>query len=234
VADPIQALESQLEHSLELHRPELTRYCYRMLGSIFEAEDAVQEALLRAWRSLDSFEGRSSVRSWLYHIATNVCLDMLRGANRRPRPIDLGPARSTDDRPGARLTEEMWIEPIPDARVARANGDPAEAAEMRETVRLAFVAALRCLPPRQRAALILKDVMRWRADEVAELLDITVPSVNSALQRARSTISKSGGLGCGAPDRMDDRQKALLARYVDAFERYDVNALTSLLHEDAA
>jgi RNA polymerase sigma-70 factor (ECF subfamily) len=234
VADPIQALESQLEQSLELHRPELTRHCYRMLGSNFEAEDAVQETLLRAWRSFSSFEGRASVRSWLYHIATNVCLDMQQRAKRRPRPIDLGPARSPDDRLSASLSEEMWIEQIPDARAARANGDPAEAAEMRETIQLALVAALQYLPPKQRAVLILKDVLRWKADEVATLLGTTVQSVNSALQRARSTIANRNSDAGESPDGMDDRKKALLARYVDAFERYDMEALTSLLHEDGS
>lgn len=231
--DTIQALDPELARSLERYRPELTAYCNRMLRSTFEAEDAVQETLLRAWRSFGSFEGRASVRAWLYRIATNVCYDMLGRSERRARPVDLGPAWSADEPFGSSATETSIL-PFADARVAQANHDPAEAAEMRETVRLAFVAALRCLPPKQRAALILKDVMRWRADEVAELLDTTVQSVNSALQRARSTISKLDGLACGAPDRMDDRQKALLARYVDAFERYDVNALTSLLHEDAA
>jgi RNA polymerase sigma-70 factor, ECF subfamily len=231
--DTIQTLDPELARSLEQHRPELISYCYRMLRSTFEAEDAVQETLLRAWRSFGSFEGRSSVRSWLYRIATNVCYDMLGGAERRARPVDLGPASSADDRFGTSITESR-IEPLSETRVAQANEDPAEAAEMHESVRLAFVAAVRCLPPKQRAALILKDVLGWKAEEVAELLDTTVQSVNSALQRARSTITKRKSLAGEAPDRMDQRQKALLARYVDAFERYDVEALTSLLHEDAA
>jgi RNA polymerase sigma-70 factor (ECF subfamily) len=233
MSDTIQTLDPELARSLERYRPELTAYCNRMLRSMFEAEDAVQETLLRAWRSLDSFEGRASVRSWLYRIATNVCYDMLGGPERRARPVDLGPGSSADDRFGTSITETSIV-PLTDARVAQANGDPADAAEMRETVRLAFVAALQDLPPKQRAALILKDVLRWKAEEVAELLDTTVQSVNSALQRARSTIAKRNGLAGEAPDQMDDRQKALFARYVDAFERYDVNALTSLLHEDAA
>jgi RNA polymerase sigma-70 factor (ECF subfamily) len=231
--DTIQTLDPELARSLDQHRPELISYCYRMLRSTFEAEDAVQETLLRAWRSFGSFEGRSSVRSWLYRIATNVCYDMLGGAERRARPVDLGPASSADDRFGTSITESR-IEPLSETRVAQANEDPAEAAEMHESVRLAFVAAVRCLPPKQRAALILKDVLGWKAEEVAELLDTTVQSVNSALQRARSTITKRKSLAGEAPDRMDQRQKALLARYVDAFERYDVEALTSLLHEDAA
>ena len=232
--DTIQVLDPELARRLDRFRPELTAFCNRMLRSTFEAEDAVQETLLRAWRGLGSFEGRSSVRAWLYRIAANVCYDMLGGPERRARPVDLGPARSADEPPFGTSVTETSILPLPDAPVAPANEDPAEAAEMRETVRLAFVAALRCLPPKQRAALILKDVFRWRADEVAELLGTTVQSVNSALQRARSTMTKREDLTCGAPDRMDDRQKVLLARYVDAFERYDVNALTSLLHEDAA
>ena len=231
--DTIQALDPELAPILERHRPELISYCYRMLRSTFEAEDAVQETLLRAWRSFGSFEGRSSVRSWLYRIATNVCYDILGGAERRARPVDLGPASSVDDRFGTSIAESR-IEPLSEARVAQANDDPAEAAEMHESVRLAFVAAVRCLPPKQRAALILKDVLGWKAEEVAELLETTVQSVNSALQRARSTIPKRNDLACGAPDQMDDRQKALLARYVHAFERYDVKALTSLLHEDVA
>lgn len=234
MTDSMRALDPQFEHSLEPHRSELTRYCYRMLGSTFEAEDAVQETLLRAWRSLGSFEGRASVRSWLYRVATNVCYDMLEGTKRRPRPVNLGHARAADDRIGASLTEETWTEPLFDAWVVHTNGDPAEAAELHETIQLAFVAALQCLPPMQRAALILKDVLRWKAEEVAMLLDTTIQSVNSALQRARSTIAKRNGLAGESPDGLDVRQKALLARYVDAFERYDVNALTSLLHEDAA
>lgn len=234
MSDAIRALDPQLEGSLELHRPELIAYCHRMLGSRFDAEDAVQETLLRAWRSFGSFEGRASVSSWLYRIARNVCYDMLGGTKRRACPVDLLPARSADDRIGTSITDETWIEPLSDARAAPANGDPAETAEMHETIRFAFVAALQCLPPKQRAALILKDVLRWKADEVALLLDTTIHSVNSALQRARSTIAKRNGLAGEGPNRMDDRQKALLARYVDAFERYDVNALTSLVHEDAA
>jgi len=230
--DTIQTLDPQLER-LEQYRSELTAYCYRMLRSTFEAEDAVQETLLRAWRSFDSFQGRASVRSWLYRIATNVCYDMLGGAERRAHPVDLGPAWSSDDRLAISISETSIV-PFTDARVAHANGDPAEAAELRETVRLAFVAALQYLPPRQRAALILKDVFRWKAEEVAELLDTTVPAVNSALQRARSTITKRNGLAGEASERMDNRQRALLARYVDAFDRYDLDALTSLLHEEAA
>lgn len=223
----------ELELRLEQHRPELTGYAYRMLGAAFEAEDAVQETLLRAWRSFDRFEGRAALRSWLYRIATNVCLDMLKGRERRARPMDLGPSRTADSPLGEALPEVTWIEPIPDARVLPTGGDPAELAESREAIRLAFVAALQLLPPRQRAVLILREVLRWRASEVAELLETTVASVNSALQRARSTLAATDVTHAGPSQQMDEAQRALLVRYVDAFERYDMDALTSLLHEDA-
>ncbi len=220
---------------LEPHRVALTGYCYRMLGSSFDAEDAVQETFVRAWRSYQRFEGRSSLRSWLYRIATNVCLDMLDGRKRRARPIDLGPA--TEFSPQAPLpapvTESLWIEPAPDGRVLQAGGDPAELAEQRETIRLAFVAALQHLPPRQRAVLILRDVLRWKASEVAELLESSVASVNSALQRARAAIADRAPEPGDQLEPLDDEQRALLARYVDAFERYDLDSLTALLHEEA-
>jgi RNA polymerase sigma-70 factor, ECF subfamily len=223
------AVEPELR--LEQHRVELTAYCYRMLGSAFDAEDAVQETLLRAWRSLDGFEGRASLRSWLYRIATNVCLDMLKGRERRARPMDLGPAGTAE----SALTtqpEATWIQPIPSDRVLE-DGDPAELAASRETIRLAFVAALQHLPPRQRAILILREVLRWKADEVAELLDTSVASVNSALQRARSTLDARELTPAGAAGPFDDAQRKLLARYIEAFERYDMEALTALLHEEA-
>src|SRR3989440_3836451 len=177
-----------VERELESYRRELTGYCYRMLGSGFEAEDAVQEAFVRAWRNFESFEGRSSLRSWLYRIATNVCLDMLQGPQRRARPMDLGPSSTADSALGPGLPEHTWIQPIPDARLLPADSDPAELAASRETIRLGFVAALQQLPPRQRAVLILREVLRWRASEVAELLDTSIASVNSALQRARATL----------------------------------------------
>jgi RNA polymerase sigma-70 factor (ECF subfamily) len=218
---------------LESYRAELTGYAYRMLGSAFEAEDAVQETLVRAWRSLDRFEGRAALRSWLYRIATNVCLDMLGSRQRRARPMDLGPALTADTPLGATLPEDRWIEPIPDARAVPADGDPAAVSELRETIRLAFVAALQHLPPRQRAVLILREVLQWQATEVAELLETSVASVNSALQRARATLAAKE-LDAGEPPApMDDGQRALLERYVDAFERYDMSSLTALLHEDA-
>jgi RNA polymerase sigma-70 factor, ECF subfamily len=209
---------------LEQHRRELTAYCYRMLGSPFEAEDAVQDTLLRAWKSIDRFEGRSALRSWLYSIATNVCLDLLNGRERRARPMDLGPAREPVEANLSTLPEVTWIEPLP-------AGDPAEVAESRETIRLAFVAALQHLPPRQRAVLILCEVLRWKAAEVAELLDTSVASVNSALQRARATLDASD-ISPSEP-ALDEPDRELLARYVEAFERYDMDALTSLIHEDA-
>jgi RNA polymerase sigma-70 factor (ECF subfamily) len=220
------------EH-LEQHRRELTGYCYRMLGSVFEAEDAVQETMVRAWRGIDRFEGRAAVRSWLYRIATNVCVDMLRGRQRRARPMDLGPS-SIVDPAAARptLPEATWVLPVPDERVIADDGDPAEVAASRETVRLAFIAALQHLPARQRAVLILRDVLRWRALEVAELLESSVASVNSALQRARSTLA-ARDLGSPTPGAVDAEQQALLARYVDAFERFDVARLVALLHDDA-
>jgi RNA polymerase sigma-70 factor (ECF subfamily) len=212
---------------VEAHRRELTAYCYRMLGSPFEAEDAVQEALIRAWRALERFEGRSSLRSWLYRIATNVCLDHVAGRERRARPMDLGPARSHLAPVGEILPEVTWIEPIPDARVAA--DDPAAVAESRETIRLAFIAALQRLPARQRAALILCEVLGWKAAEVAELLETSVPAVNSALQRARATLDAAEP----SPVGLAEHDQELLARYVDAFERYDMDALTALIHEDA-
>jgi RNA polymerase sigma-70 factor (ECF subfamily) len=216
---------------LERHRRELNGYCYRMLGSPFEAEDAVQDTLLRAWRALDRFEGRASLRSWLYRIATNVCLDTLDGRERRARPMDLGEARSPHGPVGEILPEVTWIEPIPDGRIS-SEDDPAAVAESRETVRLAFVAALQHLPPRQRAVLILCEVLHWKASEVAELLDTTVAAVNSALQRARATLDSVEVADAGH-GRLSERDRELLARYVDAFQRYDIDALTALIHQDA-
>jgi RNA polymerase sigma-70 factor (ECF subfamily) len=216
---------------LERHRRELNAYCYRMLGSPFEAEDAVQDTLLRAWRALERFEGRASLRSWLYRIATNVCLDMLEGRERRARPMDLGEARSPAGPLDDGLPEVTWIEPVPDGRVAP-EADPAAVAESHETIRLAFVAALQHLPPRQRAVLILCEVLHWKASEVAELLDTSVAAVNSALQRARATLDAADVADAGR-GRLSEHDRELLARYVDAFERYDMEALTALIHEDA-
>ena len=215
---------AELETRLEQHRKELTAYCYRMLASSFEAEDAVQETFIRAWRGYERFEGRAALRSWLYRIATNVCLDMLNGRERRARPMDLGPAQEPLASNLNVLPEVTWIQPIP---------DPAVEVESRETIRLAFVAALQHLPPRQRAALILCEVLRWQASEVAELLETSVASVNSSLQRARATLEAGNVAALDTPPAVDGPDAELLARYVDAFERYDMDALTSLIHEDA-
>jgi RNA polymerase sigma-70 factor (ECF subfamily) len=215
----VQGVDSAFRE-VEQYRSELTGYCYRMLGSPFDAEDAVQEAFVRAWRSIDRFEGRSALRSWLYSIATNVCLDMLKAGKRRARPMDLGPA-------GAPVVENLnwspdvpWLEPMP---------DPADVAVEHDTIRLAFVAALQQLPARQRAVLILCEVFRWSAAEVAELLDTSVASVNSALQRARATLAQTD---TEAPQSREI-DSALLERYVAAFEAYDLDTLTALIREDA-
>jgi RNA polymerase sigma-70 factor (ECF subfamily) len=220
------------EHTLddiESHRRELTAFCYRMLASGAESEDAVQETMVRAWRNLDGFEGRSSLRSWLYRIATNVCIDMRRG--RRAWPMDFGPASSAEATLPARLPDSAFVQPVPDARVLP-DGDPADVAVARDSIRLAFVAALQYLPPRQRVVLILREVLRWQAAEVAELLDTTVASVNSALQRARATLTASG-MDTRRPAPVDEDHRDLLDRYVDAFERYDISSLVALLHADA-
>jgi RNA polymerase sigma-70 factor (ECF subfamily) len=223
------------QEELEKYRRELTGYCYRMLGSGFEAEDAVQETFVRAWRNAASFEGRSSVRSWLYRIATNVCIDMHRHVQRRARPMDLGPASPPDESYlGPTLPESTWITPIPDGRVAPEGADPADVTQYRESIRLAFVTALQHLPARQRAALILCEVLRWQASEAAELLETSVAAVNSALQRARATLSTLGSEDAVASRQpLDPADASLLERYVEAFERYDIEQFVTLLHEDA-
>jgi RNA polymerase sigma-70 factor (ECF subfamily) len=217
---------------IEEYRRELTGYCYRMLGSGFEADDAVQETMLRAWKAADGFEGRSSLRSWLYRIATNICLDMLRGRQRRALPMDLGPASPPlEALLGEFQPEEAWISPIADAKVVPEHGDPAEIAVARDTVRLAFVTALQHLPPRQRAMLIMCEVLRMPATEAAATLGTTVPAVNSALQRARATLAELPEEQ--RPAEVDTDNADLLARYVDAFQRYDMDMLVTLLHDDA-
>ena len=220
----------QLEH----YRAELRGYCYRMLGSAFDADDAVQETLVKAWQAFDRFEGRSSLRSWLYRIATNVCLDTLRGRERRALPMDLSMPVPATTHVGDPLPKATWIEPIPDPDVVPLEGDPAQRAVFQESVRLAFIAALQSLPPRQRAVLILREVLCWQAAEVAELLDTSVASVNSALQRARATLGASDLSEGRRPAELDAADQALLARYVTAFEAYDIESLVRLLHEDAS
>jgi RNA polymerase sigma-70 factor, ECF subfamily len=220
-----------LDQMLESHRRELIGFCYRMLGSGSEAEDAVQETMLRAWRGLDKFEGRSSVRSWLYRIANNVCVDMVRSPQRRARSMDLGPSTATADVVlGAPLPESAFVQPIADGRVIDVDGDPADVAVARESIRLAFVAALQHLPARQRCVLILCEVLRWQASEVADLLDSSVAGVNSALQRARATMATMKGEPLDSTVAPENRE--LLARYVDAFERYDIPLLVDLLRAD--
>jgi RNA polymerase sigma-70 factor, ECF subfamily len=221
---------SDAQPDLEQYRRELTGYCYRMLGSGFETDDAVQETMIRAWKNYDTFEGRSALRSWLYRIATNVCLDMLRSRQRRARPMELSGTWTPESHIGGPMPEATWITPIPDASVLP-DGDPAEVATARESIRLAFVAALQHLPARQRAVLILREVLRWQASEVAELLDTTVASVNSALQRARATLAECD-LDSANAYSGDAEQEATVSRYVEAFERYDIPKLVALLRND--
>ncbi|MFD7643569.1 sigma-70 family RNA polymerase sigma factor [Kitasatospora sp. NPDC059795] len=216
---------------LEPFRRELTAYCYRMLGSAFEAEDAVQETMVRAWSKFDGFEGRAALRTWLYRIATNVCLDMGPAAQRRARPMDLTSPCSAGSPDLTQLEENIWVGPVPDERVL--SGDPAEVAVGRESIRLAFVSALQKLPARQRAVLILREVLAWSAAETAELLGTSVASVNSALQRARATLADGAAPSGDAFKPLDEAQRTLLARYVQAFEAFDIEGLKRLLHEDA-
>lgn len=220
---------------LEQYRPALTGHCYRMLGSMVDAEDAVQEAMLRAWKGLDRFQEQSSLKTWLYQIATNVCLDALSsGKRQRVHPVAIceEPAVVSDDMALPQRPREDWVEPIPDALAlpAAETSDPEERAILRESIRLAFVAALQYLPPRQRAVLLLTQVLNWSAAETAQSLDMSVAAVNSALQRARATLEARNP--AVVPRDLSDEQRRLLARYVEAFERYDVTALTQLLHEE--
>ena len=223
---------ADIEPRLAAHRRELTGYCYRMLGSAFDAEDAVQETLLRAWKGIDGFEGRSGLRSWLYRIATNVCLTMIEARGRRARPMDLSASawEPVEASLAARRPEDTWLEPMVDERVLPEAGDPADVAVGRESIRLAFVAALQHLPPRQRAVLVLREVLRWRAEEVAGLLQTSTASVNSALQRARATLAARPDVR--APADLDADHRVLLERYVRAFESYDIDAFVRLLADD--
>lgn len=215
------------------HRPALLGHCYRMLGSLADADDAVQETLLRAWRALESFEERSQPRTWLWRIATNVCLDQLSQRERRARSIELGPPGSLDA-PLEALPAERFVEPIPDAWIVPEGASPERAAELRRDVRLAFVAALQHLPPRQRAALLLVELVGFSAAEAADVLEASVASTNSALQRARATLAEAqkSERTVDAPLALSADQETLVARYVEAFERYDVDALVSLLRDD--
>jgi RNA polymerase sigma-70 factor (ECF subfamily) len=231
VQETTRAADADIGRLLDEHRGDLTGYCYRMLASPFEAEDAVQETMVRAWKAYDRFEGRAAMRTWLHRIATNVCLDMLRAKQHRARPMDLGPAREPIEANLKTLPEVTWIEPIPDTLVAPGPG-PEESAVAKDSVRLAFVAALQHLPAKQRAALLLCEVMSWKASEVAELLEMSVASVNSALQRGRATL-KSGGLDAAPTPVLDDAKRDMLKRYVEAFERYDVSLLAKVIREDA-
>ena len=226
-----QAPDADLGRLLDAHRADLVGYCYRMLASPFEAEDAVQETMLRAWKAYDKFEGRAALRTWLHRIATNVCLDMLRSKQHRARPMDLGPAREPIEANLKTLPEVTCIEPIPDTLVASDPG-PEQSAMAKESVRLAFVAALQHLPAKQRAALILCEVMSWKAAEVAELLEMSVAGVNSALQRARATL-KTGDVDESRATIVDEKKRDMLKRYVEAFERYDVSLLTDVIRADA-
>jgi RNA polymerase sigma-70 factor (ECF subfamily) len=219
---------------IESHRSALVGHCYRMLGSAFDAEDAVQETMVRAWQNLAKFEGRSSLRTWLYRIATNVCLDARSDRSRRARPVEDGPRRTVDDDLETR-PRTHWLEPIPDAHALPSDANPHELTVLRQSIRLAFVAALQHLPPRQRAALILSEVLGWSAAEIADALDTSVPAINSALQRARATLAARDVSLAPAPksDVLSDDETSLLDRYLDAFHEYDVDTLVSLLREDA-
>jgi RNA polymerase sigma-70 factor, ECF subfamily len=216
---------------LEVHRCALTGHCYRMLGSAFDADDAVQETLIRAWRSRDQFDGRASIKTWLYRIATNVCLDELKGRGRRGRPIEEGSPSSGTPSMDALIQRPVtdWIEPILDARVLPPEADPAERAILRQSVRLAFIAALQALAPKQRAVLLLMEVLGYSAAEVADMLETSIASVNSALQRARARLAQRND---AEPAELSDAQQVMLSRYVAAFEQYDVDGLAALMRDD--
>ena len=222
--------DAAVAEQLDRHRPGLSAHCYRMLGSAFEAEDALQETLIRAWRAFDRFEGRAELRSWLYRIATNVCLDMLNGRARRALPMSLGPPAGDSDL-GQPALETAWVSPMPDRRVIAVDADPAEAVAARDGIRLAFIAALQHLQPRPRAVLLLRDVLGWHADEVADVLDTTVTAVHSMLQRARRTMAQRD-TSLDARPTLGESEWNLVARYVDAFQRYDIDALVALLRHD--
>jgi len=213
----------------EAMRPELVGYCYRMIGAYAEAEDAVQDTMIRVWQGIDRLHHRSALRSWVYRIATNVCLDKLRSAKRRALPMDLSGAAAAVEEPKDNLPLTAWIGPIPDA-----SGDPAALAMNKESIRLSFIAVLQLLPPRQRAVLILNDVFRWSAGQTAEAMDMTVGAVNSALQRARATMKQARLRSEALRDVDADVDGRLLDGYVEAFEQYDLDRLLSLFREGAS
>lgn len=216
---------------LEAHRVGLRGHCYRMLGSAAEAEDAVQDALVRAWQKLEQYEGRASLKGWLYRIATRVCLDAIEARTRRALPWNLGPPNTIEDPLVARPASE-WLEPMPDALVVPADANPAERVVLRQSIRLAFLAALQHLPGRQRAALLLTEVLGWSVADVAECIESSVPAVNSALQRARATLAEKDLSAAHRPATSSDEEQ-LVARYVEAFERYDMEGLAALIRADA-
>ncbi len=222
-----------LEGDFERLRPSLTGYCYRMLGSGFEAEDATQETLLRAWRRSDSLADPKALKSWLFSIATNVCLDQIDARKRRARPIDLADPGTAESPLGAPLPEAAWVLPIASGQVADPDADPAARATERESLRLAFVAALQHLPARQRVVLVLREVLRWSAKEVAEMLETSVASVNSALQRARATLDELDLADSDAPARPSSEDESrLLEQYLEAFAEYDIDRIVALLRYD--
>ena len=229
----VSTTQPRFEQDLERLRPALTGYCYRMLGSGFEAEDATQEAMLRAWRRAETLAEPAAMKSWLFRIATNVCLDQIDARKRRARPVDLGDPGSAETPVGAPLPETTWVLPIADSQLADPAADPAAQAADREALRLAFVAALQHLPARQRVVLVLREVLRWSAKEVAELLETSVASVNSALQRARATLDELALQDAEAPARPgDEDERRLLEQYLQAFAEYDVDRIVALLRYD--
>jgi RNA polymerase sigma-70 factor (ECF subfamily) len=233
VTRSLDTVDQEFERLADPLRPELLAHCYRMLGSVHEAEDLVQETYLNAWRGYAKFEGRASMRTWLYRIATNACLNALEGRQRRPLPVGLGAASSDPESAPVEMAEVPWLEPIPDAMLGLDAADPATVVTSRESVRLALIAALQYLPPRQRAVLVLRDVLKWRAAEVAELLDTTTVAVNSALQRARAQLEEASPARDDVVEPTAARQRELLDRYMAAFEAKDIPAIVTLFTADA-
>jgi RNA polymerase sigma-70 factor (ECF subfamily) len=230
---PAATSQATFERDLEHLRPALNGYCYRMLGAGFEAEDATQEAMLRAWRRADTLKEPAAMKSWVFRIATNVCFDQIEDRKRRARPVDLAEPGTADTPVGAPLPETTWILPIADSQVLDPDADPAARLADRETLRLAFVAALQHLPARQRVVLVLRAVLRWSAKEVAEMLETSVASVNSALQRARAALDELALEDSDAPARPDDEdERRLLEQYLEAFAEYDVDRIVALLRYD--